>query len=127
MKRPEGDRVAGTKVAGLWGVVSDGHENLNHEGTRREVRGVAVRNRETKTFNTGYTGAHGVKLYGRLRRDDGGGVLVCNAEGSKFFLNTDAIWGKELAMAKKTGMSDSSLWIIAVVLVAIAAFTYLRR
>jgi LPXTG-motif cell wall-anchored protein len=30
-------------------------------------------------------------------------------------------------MAKKTGMSDSSLWIIAIVLVAIAALTYFRK
>jgi hypothetical protein len=32
----------------------------------------------------------------------------------------------ELDMAKKTGMSDSSLWIIAVVLVAVAAYMYFR-
>jgi LPXTG-motif cell wall-anchored protein len=30
-------------------------------------------------------------------------------------------------MAKKTGMSDSSLWIIAVVLIAIAAWTFFKR
>jgi len=30
-------------------------------------------------------------------------------------------------MAKKTGMSDSSLWIIAVVLVAIAAWEYFKH
>jgi LPXTG-motif cell wall-anchored protein len=30
-------------------------------------------------------------------------------------------------MAKKTGMSDSSLWIIALVLVAIAAWTFFKR
>ncbi|MGD0987756.1 MAG: LPXTG cell wall anchor domain-containing protein [Candidatus Sulfotelmatobacter sp.] len=30
-------------------------------------------------------------------------------------------------MAKKTGMSDSSLWITAVVLLAIAAWTYFKR
>jgi hypothetical protein len=29
-------------------------------------------------------------------------------------------------MAKKTGMSDSSLWIIVVVLVAVAAWVYFR-
>jgi hypothetical protein len=29
-------------------------------------------------------------------------------------------------MAKKTGMSDSSLWIIVVVLVAVAAYMYFR-
>jgi hypothetical protein len=29
-------------------------------------------------------------------------------------------------MAKKTGMSDSSLWIIAVALVAVAAYMYFR-
>jgi LPXTG-motif cell wall-anchored protein len=30
-------------------------------------------------------------------------------------------------MAKKTGMSDSSLWIIALVLIAIAAWTFFKR
>jgi hypothetical protein len=30
-------------------------------------------------------------------------------------------------MAKKTGMSSSTLWIITVVLLAIAAFTYFRH
>jgi len=30
-------------------------------------------------------------------------------------------------MAKKTGMSDSSLWIIAVVLVAIAVWEYFKH
>jgi hypothetical protein len=30
-------------------------------------------------------------------------------------------------MAKKTGMSDWTLWIITIVLLAIAAFTYLRK
>jgi hypothetical protein len=29
-------------------------------------------------------------------------------------------------MAKKTGMSDSSLWIIAVLLLAVAAYTYFK-
>ncbi len=29
-------------------------------------------------------------------------------------------------MAKKTGISDSSLWIIAVVLVVLAAWTYFK-
>lgn len=29
-------------------------------------------------------------------------------------------------MAKKTGMSDSSLWILAVVLVGLAAWMYFR-
>jgi hypothetical protein len=30
-------------------------------------------------------------------------------------------------MAKKTGFSDSSLWVAVIVLVAIAAWTYFRR
>ena len=30
-------------------------------------------------------------------------------------------------MAKKTGMSDSSLWIVTVVLLAVAVFMYLRH
>jgi LPXTG-motif cell wall-anchored protein len=30
-------------------------------------------------------------------------------------------------MAKKTGMSDSSLWVIALVLLALAAWTYFKR
>jgi len=30
-------------------------------------------------------------------------------------------------MAKKTGMSDSSLWIVTVVLLVIAAYMYFRR
>jgi len=30
-------------------------------------------------------------------------------------------------MAKKTGISDSSLWIIALALLALAAWTYLKR
>lgn len=30
-------------------------------------------------------------------------------------------------MAKKTGMSDSSLWILTVVLLAVAVFMYFRR
>jgi hypothetical protein len=34
--------------------------------------------------------------------------------------------GLRLAMAKKTGMSDSSLWILAVVLVAVAAWMYFK-
>ena len=34
--------------------------------------------------------------------------------------------GLRLAMAKKTGMSDSSLWIVAVVLVALAAWMYFK-
>jgi LPXTG-motif cell wall-anchored protein len=29
-------------------------------------------------------------------------------------------------MAKKTGMSDSSLWIIAILLLALAAWTYFK-
>jgi hypothetical protein len=29
-------------------------------------------------------------------------------------------------MAKKTGMSDSSLWIIAVLLLAVAAYAYFK-
>jgi hypothetical protein len=29
-------------------------------------------------------------------------------------------------MAKKTGMSDSSLWILAVVLIAVAAWMYFK-
>jgi hypothetical protein len=29
-------------------------------------------------------------------------------------------------MAKKTGMSDSSLWIIAVVLLAVAVYLYIK-
>ena len=31
------------------------------------------------------------------------------------------------AMSKKTGMSDSSLWIVAVVLLVLAAWMYLKR
>ena len=34
--------------------------------------------------------------------------------------------GLRLAMAKKTGMTDSSLWILAVVLVALAAWMYFK-
>jgi len=30
-------------------------------------------------------------------------------------------------MAKKTGMSDSSLWLIAVVLVVLSAWMYFKR
>jgi LPXTG-motif cell wall-anchored protein len=30
-------------------------------------------------------------------------------------------------MAKKTGMSDSSLWIFAIILLALAAWMYLKR
>jgi len=30
-------------------------------------------------------------------------------------------------MAKKTGMSDSSLWIFAVVLIALAVWVYFRK
>jgi LPXTG-motif cell wall-anchored protein len=30
-------------------------------------------------------------------------------------------------MAKKTGMSDSSLWVIAILLLAIAAWTYFKK
>jgi hypothetical protein len=30
-------------------------------------------------------------------------------------------------MAKKTGLNDFTLWIITAVLIAIAAFTYLRK
>jgi LPXTG-motif cell wall-anchored protein len=30
-------------------------------------------------------------------------------------------------MAKKTGMSDSSLWVIALVLIAIAAWTFFKK
>jgi LPXTG-motif cell wall-anchored protein len=30
-------------------------------------------------------------------------------------------------MAKKTGMSSSSLWIITIVLLALAAWTYFKR
>jgi LPXTG-motif cell wall-anchored protein len=30
-------------------------------------------------------------------------------------------------MAKKTGMSDSSLWLFAIVLVAMAAWMYFKR
>jgi len=30
-------------------------------------------------------------------------------------------------MAKKTGMSDSSLWIVTVVLLAVAVFMYFRH
>jgi len=29
-------------------------------------------------------------------------------------------------MAKKTGMSDSSLWVLAVVLIAVAAWMYFK-
>jgi hypothetical protein len=32
-----------------------------------------------------------------------------------------------LRMAKKTGMSDSSLWVIALVLIAIAAWTFFKK
>ena len=35
--------------------------------------------------------------------------------------------GLNWRMAKKTGMSDSSLWVIALVLVAIAVWTYFKR
>ncbi len=31
------------------------------------------------------------------------------------------------SMAKKTGMSDSTLWIITILLLAIAAFTYFKK
>jgi len=31
------------------------------------------------------------------------------------------------AMAKKTGLSDSSLWIITVLLLALAAWMYLKK
>jgi LPXTG-motif cell wall-anchored protein len=30
-------------------------------------------------------------------------------------------------MAKKTGMSDSSLWILTIVLLAVAVFMYFRK
>jgi LPXTG-motif cell wall-anchored protein len=30
-------------------------------------------------------------------------------------------------MAKKTGMSDSSLWIVAIILLVLAAWTYFKR
>ena len=33
---------------------------------------------------------------------------------------------KMTAMAKKTGMSDSSLWVLAVVLIAVAAWMYFK-
>jgi hypothetical protein len=36
-------------------------------------------------------------------------------------------WLKMLRMAKKTGMSDSSLWVIALVLLAIAAWTFFKK
>jgi hypothetical protein len=36
-------------------------------------------------------------------------------------------WLKMLRMAKKTGMSDSSLWVIAIMLLAIAAWTFLKK
>jgi LPXTG-motif cell wall-anchored protein len=32
-----------------------------------------------------------------------------------------------LRMAKKTGMSDSSLWVIAIMLLAIAAWTFFKK
>ncbi len=35
--------------------------------------------------------------------------------------------GLNWRMAKKTGMSDSSLWVIVILLVAIAAWTYFKR
>lgn len=31
-----------------------------------------------------------------------------------------------ISMAKKTGMSDSSLWIVALVLLAVAAYVYFK-
>ncbi|HLB93117.1 MAG TPA: LPXTG cell wall anchor domain-containing protein [Terriglobales bacterium] len=30
-------------------------------------------------------------------------------------------------MAKKTGMNDSSLWVIAILLLALAAWTYFKK
>jgi hypothetical protein len=60
----------------------------------------------------------------------------------KIFLNTEAIYigyaaeiscfakhqrGGSTLMAKKTGFSDSSLWITVIVLLAIAAWTYFKR
>jgi LPXTG-motif cell wall-anchored protein len=30
-------------------------------------------------------------------------------------------------MAKKTGISDSSLWVIAILLLALAAWTYFKK
>lgn len=35
--------------------------------------------------------------------------------------------GKMCRMAKKTGMSDSSLWIMTVVLLVLAAWMYFKR
>jgi len=34
---------------------------------------------------------------------------------------------KMTAMAKKTGMSDSSLWVTTVLLLALAAWMYIKR
>ena len=31
------------------------------------------------------------------------------------------------AMAKKTGMSDTSLWVLALVLILVAAWTYFKK
>jgi len=39
----------------------------------------------------------------------------------------DAICLKICPMAKKTGFSDSSLWIITVVLVVLSAWMYFKR
>ncbi|HXY03238.1 MAG TPA: LPXTG cell wall anchor domain-containing protein [Terriglobales bacterium] len=30
-------------------------------------------------------------------------------------------------MAKKTGMSDSSLWVLAIILLLVAAWTYFKK
>ena len=47
-------------------------------------------------------------------------VLIFTCRGQGF-------WARKLGMAKKTGMSDSSLWIIAIVLVLVAAWTFFKR
>ena len=46
-----------------------------------------------------------------------------------FLYKKEAFWAKiwPMPMQKKTGMSDSSLWIIAIVLFAIAALTYFKK
>ncbi len=54
-------------------------------------------------------------------------MAVDNENSRCIFLASTAIARLNWRMAKKTGMSDSSLWVTVVILVVLAVWMYFRK
>ena len=71
--------------------------------------------------------APAVRLVGNTNEEGRFGVIAMALGCADVGFAQGQTQGKMCRMAKKTGMSDSSLWIMTVILLALAAWMYFKR